>query len=105
MSSGLSGGAELPDCQSLPARLDHARNLAVEGELAEAQAANPELAQEGARPSAAPAPVPVPGGQFRGAGLVLRLGLQRIPADLIQFQVFRDLCGRSHLNPYSFLLP
>src|SRR5690349_7792328 len=43
----------------LPARLDHAWNLAVQGELAEAQAANAELAQERARPAAAPATVPV----------------------------------------------
>src|SRR6185369_2697090 len=48
----------------LPARLDHARDLAVEGELAEAQATNAELAQERARPAAAPAAVAVPGRVF-----------------------------------------
>src|SRR5689334_18583277 len=36
----------------LPARLHDARELAVEGQLAEADAAEAELAHEGARPSA-----------------------------------------------------
>src|SRR3954471_17470014 len=63
---GYPRPAELPDtCISLPARLDHARNLAIEGDLAEAQAANAELAQKRARPSAAPAAVAVPALQLR----------------------------------------
>src|ERR1039457_2283341 len=39
----------------LPASLGHTRNLAIEGELAEAEAANSELAQERAWPSTSPA--------------------------------------------------
>src|ERR1043165_8380384 len=43
-----------PDCWRLlsPTRLDHARNLTVERELAEAQAADSELAKIPARTSA-----------------------------------------------------
>src|SRR5690348_1518937 len=49
----------------LPASLDHAGDLAVEGELAEAQAADAELAQEAARTSATPAAIAMPYSQFR----------------------------------------
>src|SRR5271157_4688572 len=47
----------------LPARLGHAGNLAVQSQLAETQAADAELAQIAARPSAAPAAIAVPGRQ------------------------------------------
>src|SRR5215467_58076 len=77
----------------LPASLGHTRNLAIQGELAEAEAANSELAQECARPSTTPAAVPVTALQFG------RLGL----AGLVQLYVFRNLCGRGHLVilPYA----
>src|SRR5437667_12641742 len=41
----------------LPARFDHARDLAQQGELPEANAAEAEVAQESARPAAAVATV------------------------------------------------
>src|SRR6185312_423223 len=66
---------------ALPTRLDHAGNLAVQGELAETEAANTEFAQERARPSAAPAAVAVPALELGGLG----------PAGLLQFQVFCNL--------------
>src|SRR5438270_272880 len=71
----------------LPAGLRHARNLAIQSELAEAQAADAELAQERARPAAAPATVPMPALQLR------RLGL----AGLFQLDVFRNFGGGGHL--------
>src|SRR3954447_1835194 len=73
--------------QFLPASLGHTRNLAIQRELAEAEAANSELAQERARPSAAPATVPVAALQFGGFGL----------AGLVQLDVFRNFCGCGHL--------
>src|SRR5215469_7866030 len=60
--------------QFLPASLGHAWDLAVQSELAEAEATNTELAQEAARTTAAPTAVAVPGGQLGNAGLSLRLG-------------------------------
>src|SRR5258708_26056134 len=44
----------------LPRRLDHSRDLALEGAIAEADAAHLELLQEGARPAAEAAPVICP---------------------------------------------
>src|ERR1700693_12820 len=61
----------------LPARLGHAWNLAIEGELAEAQAANAEFAQKPARASAAPAAVAMPDAQLGLLG----------SASHVQFQV------------------
>src|SRR3954467_2031333 len=58
----------------LPARLRHAGNFTVQRELAEAQPANAELAQEGARPATTPAAVPMPGRVFGDPGLSRRLG-------------------------------
>src|SRR5437764_12717733 len=77
----------------LPASLGHTRNLAIQGELAEAAAANSELAQECAGPSTTPAAVPVTALKFG------RLGL----AGLVQLYVFRNFCGRGHLVilPYA----
>ena len=49
----------------LPARLDDAGNLALERQRAEAQAANAELAQETARPSAKLAPVVLAAAELR----------------------------------------
>src|SRR5215471_8264276 len=71
----------------LPASLGHTRNLAIQCELAEAKAANSELAQECARPSAAPATIPVAALQFGGLGLAGRF----------QLGVFRNFCGCGHL--------
>src|SRR5579871_1367637 len=65
---------------SLPAGLDHARNFAVQCELAEAQAAHAELAQKCARPAAAPAAVAVTDFEFR-----------------LLLQILRHLCGGCHL--------
>src|SRR5216683_7968532 len=67
----------------LPTGLDHSGNLAVERELPETQAANPELAQIAARPSASPATVAMP-------DLELRLS-----------QIFGDLGGCGH--SFSFI--
>src|SRR5258708_9062337 len=57
----LSQRAHLPavpfSASSLPAALCHAGNVALEGELAEAETAQRELAEIGARPAAALAPV------------------------------------------------
>src|SRR5690242_8451706 len=78
---------------ALPARLHDTRDLAVQGELAEAQAAKSKLSEESARPAAAPAAVAV---------LALKLG-RLIPAGLIEFQVFRDLGGSGHVK--SLFLP
>src|SRR5579863_9418333 len=83
--------------QFLPTGLGHAWNLAVQGELAEAQTANAELPQESARPSAAPAAVAVPAWQFGNTRLPLGLGRLGLPTDFFQFDVFRNLCGSGHL--------
>src|SRR5262249_25709188 len=87
---------------SLPARLDHAGDLAVEGELAEAKAADAEFAQERARPAAAPAAVAMPGRQFCDPGLSRGLSGLRVLTDLLQFQVFRDLGGSGHSSSNPF---
>src|ERR1039458_1547967 len=77
----------------LPASLGHAGNLAIQCELAEAQAANSELAQKRAGPSAAPATVAVAALQFG------RLSL----AGRVQFDVFGNFCGCGHiLNPSPY---
>src|ERR1017187_3131442 len=81
----------------LPASLGHTRNLAIEGELAEAEAANSKLAQERPRPSTTPAPVPVPARQLGDSGLFLGLSQLGCPADLVQLYVFRNFCGCGHL--------
>src|SRR4051794_23947512 len=52
-------------CPLLPARLGHSGNLAIESELPETQAAQREFAQKAARPSAAPAAVPMAAGELR----------------------------------------
>src|ERR1039457_1928103 len=78
----------------LPASLGHTRNLAIEGELAEAEAANSELAQERAGPSTTPAAVAVAALKFGRFGL----------AGLFQLYVFRNFCGCGHLlipSPYA----
>src|ERR1017187_4840726 len=81
----------------LPASLGHTRNLAIEGEFAEAQAANSELAQECPGPSTTPAAVPVASRQLRDSGLLLGLGQLGCPANLVQLYVFGNLCGCRHL--------
>src|SRR5262249_16023358 len=53
----------------LPTRLDYSRDLAVEGELPEAQPAHAELSQIAPRASAAPAAVTVLAAQLRLAVL------------------------------------
>src|SRR5450432_281682 len=74
-----------------PTRLGHAWNLAVQGELAEAQAANAELAQERARTAAAPATVAVPAWEL--GSLMLRA---RQHACRFQLNVFGNLGGGGH---------
>src|SRR5262245_49848477 len=59
---------------SLPARLDDARNLAPQSQLAEADAAHPEVPQEGPRPPTAVAAVVLPHFELR---LLPRLGDER----------------------------
>src|ERR1035438_6135413 len=54
----------------LPASLGYAGNLTIQSELAEAQAANSELAQKCAGTSTAPATVPVAALQFGRLGLL-----------------------------------
>src|SRR6476660_7858114 len=80
----------------LPASLGHTRNLAIQGELAEAEAANSELAQKRARPSTTPAAVPVASRQLGNSGLFFGLSQLGCPADLIQLYVFRNFCGCGH---------
>src|SRR5215467_8254124 len=70
----------------LPTGLGHAGDLAIQSELAEAQAADAELAQKRPRPPAAPAAVAVAALQLR------RLRL----ACLLQLQIFRDFGGCGH---------
>src|SRR3974377_1571648 len=60
----------------LPTGFDHSRDLAVERELPEAQAADPELAQKRARASAAPAAVTVLAAHLRLPALDRRLELK-----------------------------
>src|SRR6185312_16440205 len=67
----------------LPTGLGHARDLAVQRELAEAQAANAELAQKRPRAPAAPATVAVAALQLR------RLRLAR----LLQLDIFGNFGG------------
>src|SRR5208283_1170677 len=81
----LAGPARSVPCSS-PTGLDHAGDLAIQGELAEAQAAHAELAQESARPAAAPAAVAVFAPQPR------RLGLD----GLLQLVILGDFRGCSH---------
>src|SRR5471032_2650849 len=69
-----------------PTGLGHAWNLAVQGELAETQAANAELPQKRARTAAAPAAVPAPAGEL--GRLVLRA---RQHAGRFQLDIFRNL--------------
>src|SRR3954451_7651552 len=83
--------------QFLPASLGHTRNLAIQRELAEAEAANSELAQERARPSAAPATVPVAARQFGDSRLLFGFSLLGCLAGLVQLDVFRNFCGCGHL--------
>jgi hypothetical protein len=64
----------------LPASLDHTGDLAIQGELPEAQTADAELAQVSARPPAAPAAVAMP---------ALELGRLCLPRQF-QLQIFRD---------------
>src|SRR5450755_682295 len=80
----------------LPASLGHTRNLAIQGELAEAEAANSELAQECARPSTSPAAVPVAAWQLFDSGLVRGLSQLGGLAGLVQLYVFRNFCGCGH---------
>src|SRR4051794_2090974 len=77
----------LQSCQPLPASLGHTRNLAIQRELAEAQPANAELAQERSRAPAAPAAVAV---------AALELRRLRLPG-FFQFDVFRDFGGSGHV--------
>src|SRR5256885_6679115 len=72
----------------LPASLRHSWNLAVQRQLAEAQPANAELAQERARTSAAPAAVAV---------AALELRRLRLPG-FFQFDIFRDFGGSGHVQ-------
>src|SRR5574340_206095 len=72
----------------LPARLDHARDLPVQRELAETQAAHAEFAQVATRPPAPPATVALPATQFGLAGLF----------GLAQSDVLGDLGSRSHVS-------
>src|SRR5450432_113763 len=74
-----------------PTGLGHAWNLAVQGELAETQAANAELPQKRARTAAAPAAVPVPAGEL--GRLVLRA---RQHAGRFQLDIFRNLGSGGH---------
>src|SRR5262249_55434308 len=75
----------------LPACLDHARNLAIQGELAETQPADAELAQECPRAPAAPAAVAVAAPQL---GRLCQPGL-------FQFLVSSHLGGCGHSLPLS----
>src|SRR5215210_4120291 len=58
----------------LPARLGHARDVAHVGQLAQADAAEPELAVDGAGAPASPAPSVGPGLELGGACLAHALG-------------------------------
>src|SRR5271157_4342988 len=100
-----TSGPRSPAPCLLPARLDHAWNLAVQRELAETQAADAEFAQKGARAPAAPAAVAVPGRQLGNSRLVLGLGQLGCPADNFQLYVFRNLGGSGHVLSVSPLLP
>src|ERR1035437_9237756 len=79
----------------LPASLGHAGNLAIQGELAETQAANAEFAQERARASTPPATVAVPALQLRGL---------RLPG-YFQLDIFGNFCSCGHLVLSPSLLP
>src|SRR5919199_1465792 len=57
-----------------PAALRHARDVAVVGQLAQADPAHAELAVDGPGPAAAAATAVVPGRVLRGAGLAHALG-------------------------------
>src|SRR5215210_9215466 len=61
-------------CSCLPAALRHARDVAVVGELAQADPAETELAEHGARAATAPAAGVLAGGELRGACLAHALG-------------------------------
>jgi hypothetical protein len=52
----------------LPTRFDHAGDFARKSQLPETDAAQPELAQESARPPAAEATIAMPATQLRGLG-------------------------------------
>src|SRR5947209_2265232 len=70
----------------LPTGLDDAGDLAIQGELPEAETANAEFAEEAARPSAAPAAIAVPAAELRR---LLHLRLE-------EFYVLGDLGGSGH---------
>src|ERR1700752_3127788 len=56
-------GSLMPICALLPARLDHSRDLATHGDLADLVAPQPELAERAARPAGHGAAVPQPHGR------------------------------------------
>src|SRR5512136_605215 len=59
-------GSVIVIAHPLPARLGHAREVALQGQLAETQAAQLELADVGARTTAQFAAVAVPDAELRG---------------------------------------
>src|SRR2546426_7580638 len=71
---GASQKGRAGETRRLPARLDDARNLPAQRQLAEADAAHAEIAQEAARPPAAVAPVATPHLELR---LLSHLGDER----------------------------
>src|SRR6185312_8880488 len=96
---GSVTGSSTPSCLwacRLPARLHHAGNLAVQRELTEAEPANPVLAEERARTSAAPAAVAMAAGHLRLSLLLVR---QLVGGG--DFFVFCDLGGCGHSNLFS----
>src|SRR5947207_1695325 len=82
----FSNSRILEFCFHLPARLGHSGDLAVEGELPEAEAANSKLTQKRARAAAAPAAV-----------AVTALQLRRLRLDcFFELQIFRNFRGSGH---------
>src|ERR1700691_105152 len=96
VSMSAIGSLVIPALQLIlwlsPARLCDAGNFPVQRQLAEAQPADAELAQKGARPSAAPATVAV-----LAVVQPWRLG----GAGLFQFQIFGSLGGGGHISILS----
>src|SRR5208283_496135 len=90
----LAGPARSVPCSS-PTGLDHSGDLAIQGELAEAQAANAELAQVSARPAAAPTAVAVLAVEPGGLSLY----------GLLQLSILGDFRGCSHRSSSFRLLP
>ncbi len=85
----ISIGNQLAGRASLPRRLRNSWNLPAQRELAEAQAANAELAQKSARPSAKLAAVVLARGKLR---------LLHVLCTLVQsHSVFNPLCCRRHI--------